>query len=278
MAEGGSTGGVTAGALAAVALPAGVSVAPVQIELDALLVLLGMFGMGLLLIYKGFDEWRAERLIRDTATETVRAAAVGRTELAGTAVPAGMTLDRPFTDGDCLYASYRIQEERETDDGTKWVTIDSDTWVTDFYLDDGTGKILVEPEVSAKYEISDENTTTIVVPEGRAAPDEIAEFLRQGTDVDPASGEKRKYWEEVLPPNEAVYVLGGAEMREAAGGANEDRLVIRRDGGSGRFIISDMTEERLTKTLSRRAPLMILFGLLLSTVTLYALLTEMGVA
>lgn len=286
MAGGGSPENRPARVPATVAAPAGVlGAVPFQIELDALLVLLGMFGLGLFMIYKGFDEWRAGRLIRDTATETVRAAAVGRTELAGTAKPAGTTLDRPFTDGDCLYASYRIEEEREDSDGDeKWVTIDSDTWVTDFYLDDGTGEMLVEPEVSAKYEISDGNSTTITVGTRSSPPPEVREFLRQGTDVDPSTSDRRKYEEEVIPPDESVYVLGGAEMREDGGGgdvvgrANEDRLVVRRDGGSDRFIISDMSEEKLTETLSRRAPLLILFGLIFSTIALYALLSEAGIA
>lgn len=251
---------------------------PLQIGLDGLLVLLLLFGLGLLVIYQGFDEYRAGRLIRDTATETVRAAAVGRTELVGTARPAGTTLARPFTDGECLYASYQVREEREDDDGdASWATIDHDLWVTDFHLDDGTGAILVEPEVTTKFEISDEHSTTVTVREGASPPQGIGEFLEQATDVEPTSDNRRRYVEEVIPPGESVYVLGGAEMRPAEGGENEDRLVIRRDGGSDRFIVSDMTEEQLTGTLSKRAPAMILLGLAMSAFSLYFLLSGLGV-
>lgn len=257
---------------------ASVSTTPLQVDVEGVLVLLLMFGLGLVLIYKGFDEYRAGRLIRDTATETVRAAAVGRTELTGTARPAGTVLSRPFTDGDCLYAHYRIREEREDGDGdSSWSTLDSDTWVTDFHLDDGTGEILVEPELSAKFEISDEHTTTITVGERQSTPPAIVEFLEQGTDVDPTSRCKRRYVEEIIPPGESVYVLGGAEIRANGDGRDADDLVVRRDGGSDRFVISDMTEEQLTTTLSRRAPLMILLGLAMSAVTLYVLLVELGV-
>lgn len=251
---------------------------PLQIELDGLLVLVLLFGLGLLMVYRGFDEYRAGRLIRDTATETVRAAAVGRTELVGTARPAGTTLARPFTDGDCLYASYQVREEREDDDGdTSWATVDHDVWVTDFLLDDGTGEISVEPEASAKFEVSDEHSTTITVAEGASPPPRVAEFLEQGTDVEPTSGNERRYVEEVIPPGESVYVLGGAELRQAEGGANEDRLVVRRDGGSDRFIVSDMTEKQLTSTLSKRAPMMIVAGLAMSAFSLYFLLSGLGV-
>lgn len=248
------------------------------ISLDGVLFLVLLFGLGLLLIYSGFNEYRVGRLIRDTATETVHAAAVGRTELEGKVKSAGMLLAQPFTDGDAVYAHYQVQEEREDSDGdTSWTTLDQDTWVTEFYLDDGTGKILVDPEVSAKYEISDKHTSTFTVPEGSTEPGPIAEFLRQETDVDPASHRKRRYTQAVIPPGETVYVLGGAEVQADAEGREEKSLVIRRDGGSDRFVISDMTEERLTTTLSRRAPLQILLGLGLSTLALYLLLTELGV-
>lgn len=250
---------------------------PLQLELDGLLVLLFLFGLGLWMIYYGFREYRVGRLIRDTATETVRAAAVGRTELEGTAKPAGPPLDRPFTEGDCLYAEYRIREEREDSDGdTSWATLDHDIWVTAFYLDDGTGEVLVEPEVTAKFEISDEHTTRIVVPEGGSEPPEVAEFLEHGTDVDPTSSRRRKYVEAVIPPGEPVYVLGGAEIRSDVDGRDEDNLVIRRDGGSDRFVISDMAEPELTSTLSRRAPTLILLGLAMSSFSLYVLLSQLG--
>lgn len=253
-------------------------VLPLEVSIDGVAFLVFLFGLGLFLIYQGFKEYRVGRLIRDTATETVKGAAVGRTELEGTAKPAGTLLDRPFTEGDCVYADYQIQEEREDSDGNKsWSTLDHDTWVTNFALDDGTGEVLVEPAVTAKYEISEENTTTLVVGEDQSEPREVAQFLRHGTAVDPSTQHKRRYREEIIPPGKSVYVLGGAEIRTDQEGREEERLVVRRDGGSDRFVISDMPEKQLTTTLSRRAPIMILFGLAFSAISLFILLKELGV-
>lgn len=247
------------------------------ISLDGLLFLLLMFGLGLVMIYSGFNNYRVGRLIRDTATATVRAAAVGRTELEGTVKPAGTVLAQPFTDGDCVYATYHIQEEREDSDGDKsWTTLDHDTWVTPFYLDDGTGQVLVEPTVDAKYEISEQNTSTVTIDPGDSLPDQIALFLEQGTDIDTSANRRRRYTQAVIPPGASVYVLGGADIIDDADGREENALVIRRDDGTGRFVISDMTEQTLTNTLSRRAPLQILFGLAMSAIALYFLLTELG--
>lgn len=250
---------------------------PLQTSVEGTILLVAMFGLGLLMIYSGFNEYRVGRLIRNTSTETVRGAAVGRTELAGRVKPAETTLAQPFGDGECVYALYRIQEEREDSDGdTSWATLDHDIWVTDFYLDDGTGEILIEPEVTAKFEISDGNTTVLEVPGSRSTPSVVAEFLEQGTDVEPTSRDTRRYVQTVLPPGEEVYVLGGAEIRSDGTGREAENLIVRRDASSDRFVISDMPEERLTTTLSRRAPLQIAFGLLLSAVSLYLLLTHVG--
>lgn len=268
----------TTSAVGALRPPGTVRSIVLEISVDGVVVLVIFFGLGLLMIYNGFQEYRVSRLIRDTATETVNAAAVGRTELVGTARAAGMTFAQPFTNGEALYVDYEIQEEREDSDGdSSWTTLDHDTWVTPFDLDDGTGEIRVEPEVSAKFEISEAYTTSLDVSDGESAPAAVQEFLEQGTDVDPISHNRRRYRQEIIPPGETVYVLGGAEVREESEGRDEESLVIRRDSGSGRFVISDMTEKSLTSTLSRRAPLQILLGLGLSAVSLFLLLNELGV-
>lgn len=251
---------------------------PLQVDVVDLAFVLGFFVIGLFMVYKGFDEYRASRLVRDTATARVRSVAAGRAELTGTVVPIDTVFHRPFTDGECVYARYTIREHEESgSDGSDWRTVDTDTWIAPFYLEDGTGRIRVEPEVTAKFEISDANSTTITVGAGESPPPAVQSFL-DGVDGVGPGNDKRRYEEEVLPTGSSVYVLGGAEQRDEETGANEDRLVVRRDDGSGRFIISDMAEAELASTLTYRAPLLILVGLGLSTVCLYVLLDMVGVA
>lgn len=255
----------------------GIAPLPLQVDIvdvgfDALFFLVGLY-----LVYRGFDEYRVSRLIVDTGTERVRSVAVGRTELTGHARAAGTVFHRPFTDGECLYARYTVREHDHGDDGSEWNTIHSDTWIAPFDLEDDTGAIRVEPDRATTFEISDANTTEITVEGGESPPPAVRAFL-DGVDGVGPSHERRRYEQAVIPTDAAVYVLGGAEQRDAEGGANEDRLVIRRDDGSGRFVVSDMTEAELTATLSRRAPLLILLGLGLSVVCLYILLDMLGVA
>jgi len=257
---------------------------------DTLGLLLG-FGLGLVLIYKGFQKWQQMRLIQDTPTEKVRSAAAGRTELSGVAEPIGEegTIDRPFTDGRCLVATYEIEEwdeDPDDDNGGSWDTLDSGVVYTPFQLDDGTGRMRVEPEADATYEISRENRTRIRVGAGRRPPPEVrAFFARQyddgdggvlggmlSGDPDARGSDKRRYTQAVIPPGEELYLLGGAEPAANAGGSNPERLVLRSDEGSGEFIVSDHTEEEIVSRYRWLAPGMMVGGLALSAGTLYLLL------
>lgn len=129
-----------------------------------LVLLVGFAVMGI-----GAKRFQTGRLIKNTAPEKVRSVAIGRTELRGKAREAGVVFDQPFTDGTCLYYSYKIEQyvektERD-DDGNKekkrtWQTTSSHSLAAPFDLDDGTGEILVLGNAGADFQISDENTFT----------------------------------------------------------------------------------------------------------------------
>ncbi|MFW6153469.1 MAG: GIDE domain-containing protein [Halobacteriota archaeon] len=155
---------------------------------QAFLILIVAFIGGLVIIYLGFDRYRVGRLIKNTPPQRVRSVAVGRTELHGFARDAGTTFDQPFTEGTCLYRDWTIEERRtqtrRTKDGRtkqekKWVTIDSGTDVAPFYVEDDTGRMLVEADRGARFEISSENSTTITLGKGRSLPPAVAAFFQR---------------------------------------------------------------------------------------------------
>ncbi len=126
-----------------------------------LVLLAGFAIMGL-----GGKQFQTGRLIKNTAPEKVRSVAIGRTELRGNARDAGVTFDQPFTDGECLYYSYKVEQyveevEKDDDGNTKkkrsWETTSSHSLAAPFYLDDGTGEILVVANAGADVQISSDN-------------------------------------------------------------------------------------------------------------------------
>ncbi len=257
------------------------------------------FLIGLYLVYDGFGKWKTKRLIQDTPTEKVRSMAVGRTELAGVARSDGETIEAPFTDEECLYVDWEIEEWRKDPDEAdhEWQTIASGTRTVPFDLDDGTGEVLVRArEGNATFEISDENQTRFTTDRSESPPAEVREFIERhdrnddGTSVfgDASDGlgdlidgdaigysnRRRRYTQRVLPDESEVYVLGSAVPRETGGGmetGQADLLEMTRDE-LDKFLVSDRTEEELERYYGKRGPLQIVGGIGLSAVCLALLL------
>lgn len=252
------------------------------------LAVFGLFGIGLYLIYDGFRKWKQMRLMQDTPTEKIRSAATGRTELKGTCRPLETIIDAPFTDQECVVATFEVEEWQEDsdDDGGSWNTIEEGTLCTPFELDDGTGRMRVEPERDATYEIGDQFETTFRVGGGRSPPGEVAEFFEQrhGDDdgvlglgiadgLDARDSNRRRYTQEIIPPGEDLYALGGASTYGDGTGSNAEQLALGRDEGSDQFIISTLDEESLVSKYRFRAPAQIAGGLGLSAVMLFLFLS-----
>ncbi len=161
-------------------------------EFLAIGLLVLIFLGGLYLVYIGFKKYRVGRLIKNTATERVRSVAMGRTELKGRVNSAGETFEAPFTDDECVFRGWEIEEEREyqttnedgeTETKRKWVTIDSGTDAAPFYLEDDTAEIFVMAVEGADFTISSENRFGDTLSTGRSFPPAVRTFMQQDTDV-----------------------------------------------------------------------------------------------
>jgi len=152
-------------------------------QLEVLLFVGLAFVGGLLTVYWGFQTYQFGRLIRDTPPEQVQSVAMGRTEINGKIVPATRVYDQPFTEGRCIYGEFKIREYKRTaddDNDREWKTVQKDSFSAPFYVDDGTGQMLVEPNEDTLYEISDEHSVKIEVSGSESPPDPVQEFLDQG--------------------------------------------------------------------------------------------------
>ena len=181
-----------------------------QIEV---LLFVGLAFVGALgVIFWGFQTYQFGRLIRDTPTGKVRSVAMGRAEVEGDVIPATKVYDQPFSEGQCVYYEYEVKEYREDsdDDGKSWQTIQRGESAEPFYIDDGTGQILVDVTDGPMYEISDTYKTEIEVggdPESR----HVREFLG----LDPEKEDSASIGEKIRGAIGTVTGLGRSDGSEA---------------------------------------------------------------
>jgi hypothetical protein len=153
-----------------------------------------------------FKAWRKNRIIEDTPTSRVRSAAQGYVELSGSGEPLPNSPNNaPLTGISCTWWRYKIEQRRYTGRSRSWCTIQSDTSVAPFLLDDGTGRCLIDPRGAE------------VLPSARDVwygPSEWPEIrIPNGTGlfgwlVDTFVTDKYRYTELRLQPREQLYAIG----------------------------------------------------------------------
>lgn len=214
-----------------------------------LATLVGTVGGGWL-VRKGFRRWRERMLIQNTPTERAQSLSIGPSELMGTAVPAAEPLTAPFSDDECVVAEYKVEEYDTSGDNNSWTTKDEGVLHRPFYVDDGTGQVLVRPHEDATYDLDPDDWATTRVDSSERGPQPVQEFIDGRDDLDyprDASGKNndRRYKQNLIRTGDSVYVFGTVQPREtvAHGADNADRLLIQQvEDGSMRqlmFLISD---------------------------------------
>ena len=107
--------------------------------------------IGLGLFYRGFQILGQKRLILNTPTSRIRSAALGLIEVNGLAV-GPYTLTAPVTGKPCYYYRTIAWELQKSGQDEKWEKAADESFHVPFYLDDSSGKMLVDPQ-NAELEI-----------------------------------------------------------------------------------------------------------------------------
>ena len=223
---------------------------PWAVAPDAALLYLALGAAGGLgLSIYGLIVNQRKSVIESIPTSPIRSLAVGLVEVSGRAQPERELLRAPFSGMPCVLFSYKVEERRESRNGTRWETIAQGTSAEPFFVQDHTGKVLVVP-FDAQLMLPD-NRTTRSNWFGTLPAETIRGLLTLGIPVDGWFGEKTiRCSEASILPKETVYVLGTAQENKGAADSTENpaRLYI----GSSRdhdFIISDRSEKELLSTL-----------------------------
>ncbi len=174
--------------------------------------LLTVFGMaaGVVFFVRGFRTWRRLRLIQDTPTSKVRSLALGRVEIHGQATEKA-ELAAPFTGAACVWYRWEIEEQVRSGRSRRWRSVaqgDSHAWP--FYVEDDTGRILVDPG-GAEFHVPSDYREVDPDLSGAAG----SYLASQGVSTHGLLGFRRKLrlseWH--IAPGETLYVLGTAQER-----------------------------------------------------------------
>jgi len=225
--------------------------------------------VGLILFFNGFRLLKKSRLVKDTPTSKIRSLAMGRAEVFGTIVPFQEITMAPFSGTPCVYFRYSLEKQYERRDKQgrvheEWRQIDSGRWSVPFFVQDETGKVLVDPKNAEVDTPADRANMPILGLElppnilARTSPDRHA-LLR--------------YSESYIRPDEQLYVLGFAgdnphiadTSQDTAAG---DKMIQYRDGEP--FFVSSQHQEAVATYSASAGRQSIVAGAILAAAGLIA--------
>lgn len=260
---------------------------------------MGGLALGVLALYGAVHKYRQTMLVRDTPTSKIRSLAMGPVEIKGTAQKHEEILTSPFSDEECVAYTYSINKYTQDSDGNSdWNTAEAGKKAVPFLIDDGTGRVLVEPE-GAEMEMTENNMYEL--KEGEENPTEVQSFLDQRTELfenhedlgitgmaelvtstdvrlgDADDSGRRRYAETYIPVGDEVYVYGRAEERVGNAAPENERNIVVTKGDVPLFKISNSSEEDVMGQSRKMVISGAVFGFLFSVAGFAALLYLYGI-
>ncbi len=205
--------------------------------------------LGGFIFFNGFNTWNKYRKVADIATSRVRSMAAGLVELNGKVVSSKNTLTSPVTKAKCVYYKVEHQVYVRGKRSGSWVTTNKKTAFENFFLEDETGKVEVNPQ-KAEVDIPEDNVKTY--------------------------GNQRDI-EYFLAPGDVVYLLGTAKIKQCVKSAkNQENFLITRGESDQFYYITDKKEKEVQSNLSKAAALQVLGGAIVFLVSLAYLVYRFG--
>ena len=114
-------------------------------EQQVFLAIIGA-AFGIYLFFQGFVFLNRKRLIQNIPTSKINALALGLVEVIGRTLPSTpKPFKSPYAKANCVFYHYRVQQFVRRQRNSGWKTISEGSSGVPFYVDDGTGKVLVDP-------------------------------------------------------------------------------------------------------------------------------------
>src|SRR5271170_2086917 len=161
---------------------------------------------GVYLFYHGFRLLQRKRLIMDTPSSKIRSAAMGLVELSGLAT-GPYTVTAPITGKACYYYRTVVWQWKRQGRSSSWVKEADESLHVPFFLEDNTGRVLVNPqgaEMDIHRDFHDEFGSNLF-SSSLEIPSNITNFLlMHGISTD----KQIKVEEYCVKPKNALFVLG----------------------------------------------------------------------
>jgi hypothetical protein len=156
--------------------------------------------------FYGFRVLQRRRLLLDTPFSKIRSASMGLVEVSGLAV-GPYTLIAPITGRPCYYHRTLVWEFRQGTRKKEWVQIAGECAHVPFFIDDNTGRVLVDPRgadldlhCDFKEKFCDSSFSM-----NDLAPDSVRDFLARYGIV---TGNNLRVEEYCIKPKNSLFILG----------------------------------------------------------------------
>ncbi|MBI5636302.1 hypothetical protein HY993_05040 [Candidatus Micrarchaeota archaeon] len=208
------------------------------------------FVIGIFLFYQGFKWMRQKQLIESTPTSKIRSLAMGLVEIFGNVIPSeGKILKSPFSNSDCVYYRYTVEEYKNHGKRSQWDTIMTGDGRELFFLKDDTGMVLVDSN-GAEIDIPQDNQYQTGGLFGKPVPKTIESFLK--TKNASATGflgigRQLRFTEWFIAPKDKLYILGTAADNPfvKTSSRNEENIIIKKGSNESTYFISDKSEAQV---------------------------------
>jgi len=161
---------------------------------------------GLYLFFNGFRLLQRRRLILDTPASKIRSASLGMVELSGLAA-GPYTMAAPITARQCYFYRTVVWEWKRQGRSNRWVKVAGECSHVPFFLDDNTGKVLIDPcgaELDLHCDFQQEFCDSFFTLHEEAPPSVHSFLSRHGV----ATQNKIKVEEYCIKPKNGLFVLG----------------------------------------------------------------------
>ncbi|MFZ0859818.1 MAG: GIDE domain-containing protein [Candidatus Sulfotelmatobacter sp.] len=164
------------------------------------------FCAGIGVFFYGFRLLQRRRLILDTPFSKIRSASLGMVEVSGLAV-GPYTMVAPITARPCYYYRTLVWEYKQSGKNKQWVKVAGECMHVPFFVDDNTGRVLVDPrgaDLDLHRDFEQQFCDSFFTTKD-PAPDNVRSFLgRHGI----VTNNKIKVEEYCIKPKNSLFILG----------------------------------------------------------------------